>query len=91
MYDKEAIYDDKINPLMAEIIKICKENQIHMLASFYLKEGTEDEGQLYCTTHLSPDDPETRSQKLIRCCNYIYSSETPFIAAVTITKQPERR
>ena len=30
MYDKEAIYDEKINPLMAEIIKICKENQIHI-------------------------------------------------------------
>ena len=26
MYDKEAIYDEKISPLMTQIINICKEN-----------------------------------------------------------------
>ena len=32
--NKEDVYDTQINPLMAEIIKICQENKIAMLASF---------------------------------------------------------
>ena len=38
MYDKERIHDEKIEPLMNEIIKICKDNNIQMLATFMLKE-----------------------------------------------------
>jgi len=40
MYDKEQIYDEKISPLMTQIIQICKENDIKMVADFYLREPT---------------------------------------------------
>lgn len=34
MKDKENIYDEKIAPLMTQIIDICKENQLPFFASF---------------------------------------------------------
>lgn len=52
--NKEQIYDEKINPLMAQIIAICKENKIAMVASFGI-ETPEDEG-LHCTTALTTDE-----------------------------------
>ena len=33
---KESIYDDKIDPLMTQIIEICKENKIPIICSFAL-------------------------------------------------------
>ena len=33
---KEEIYDEQINPLMAQIINICKVNKIAMIADFAL-------------------------------------------------------
>ncbi len=32
--DHEAIYDQQISPLMKEIVRICRENHIPMVASF---------------------------------------------------------
>ena len=48
-YDKEQIHDEQINPLMNQIIKICKENDIQMLCSFMLKE----DGHIACTSYNS--------------------------------------
>ena len=36
MKNKEKIYDEMIKPHMTEIIKICKENDIAMIAEFYI-------------------------------------------------------
>ncbi|MES0445036.1 MAG: hypothetical protein ABUJ92_00685 [Desulfobacterales bacterium] len=33
-FDLEVIYDEEISPLMKQIIAICKEHQIPMVASF---------------------------------------------------------
>lgn len=38
MYDKEAIYDEQIFPLMEKILTICRENQIDFIATFCLIE-----------------------------------------------------
>lgn len=55
MYDKEAVYDEKISPLMKEIIEICKAEEMPMVAQFYLKEKKEDTGKpMYCSTVLVP-------------------------------------
>ena len=34
VFDLEAVYDDKISPLMKQIIAICKEHEMPMVASF---------------------------------------------------------
>lgn len=87
MYDKEAVYDEKINPLIAEIIKVCKENQIHMLASFYLREDNGEDGDLYCTSHVY--DEQAHSDILFECNARIYRRRKPFFAAAIITKRAE--
>jgi hypothetical protein len=48
----ETIYDEQVNPLMAQIIAICKEHKINAHATFFL------DGDLLCSTHLKLDgDP----------------------------------
>jgi hypothetical protein len=53
--DKEAIYDEKINPLMAEIIKICQEHKIAMVASFATP--SDEDLDLFCSSRL-PDETD---------------------------------
>lgn len=50
-YDKEDIYDEKIAPLMKQIISICKEHTIPMVADFQYA-NSEEFGPGYCTTTL---------------------------------------
>jgi hypothetical protein len=50
-WDKEAIYDEKIAPLMGQIIAICKEHDMPMVAQFQYAD-TEENGPAYCTTSL---------------------------------------
>lgn len=55
---KEAIYDEHISPLMAQIITLCKEHKINMIADFSLgPDPTCDDQPLYCTTALTKVDP----------------------------------
>lgn len=67
MYDKEQIYDNKISPLMQQIIQICKDNEIDMVSSFYLKDVTEEDEKLYCTTRL----PLQQDKTLNACGNIL--------------------
>ncbi|MCO1622216.1 hypothetical protein [Pseudomonas putida] len=57
--NKEEIYDEQISPLMQNIIAVCREHGIAMIASFNIAhdgEGPngEDCSRLTCTSHL-PD------------------------------------
>ena len=49
--NKERAYDEKINPLMAQIIAICKENKIAMVCTFSI--GDEKDPGLLCTSVLT--------------------------------------
>ncbi len=52
-YDLEKVYDEKIYPLMAEVLKICKENNLPMFASFAYRHSQEDENETsFCTSTL---------------------------------------
>jgi len=88
MYDKEQIYDEQISPLMSQIIDICSDNGIQILASFLLKESVDDEGQQFCTTCHLPG--EKRSKRLYDAANVIlhgYEVQKPFFMAMTVTKE----
>lgn len=52
--NKEQVYDDDINPLMAQIIAICQEHNIAMLASFAIP--TPNDPGLRCTTKILTDE-----------------------------------
>lgn len=87
MYDKEKIHDEQIAPLMAKIIVICQANDIQMLASYYLKEETEDDDDMYCTSCLIPDKG---SKYLLDASNVLmnkYTVQRPFFMAMTVTKE----
>jgi hypothetical protein len=51
--NKEQTYDERIAPLMTQIIAVCQEHGIAMLASFCIP--TPEDADLQCTTHL-PDE-----------------------------------
>jgi hypothetical protein len=51
--NKEQIYDSQINPLMEQIIEICKSNKIAMLATFAIP--TPEDADLCCTSQ-TPDE-----------------------------------
>lgn len=53
---KEQIYDAQISPLMVQIIAICKQHKIPVVATFGL--GQDDNGDLHCTTVIIPKDFE---------------------------------
>lgn len=47
---KEAVYDERISPLMAQIIALCKEHKINMVADLSLGHDPEAGETLFCTT-----------------------------------------
>ncbi|RWT39899.1 hypothetical protein DN619_23615 [Klebsiella michiganensis] len=51
-YNLESVYDEKISPLMQQIIDICKEHNMPMVASFAY-ENSEENGIGCCTTTLT--------------------------------------
>lgn len=52
IYDLEHIYDEQISPLMQQIIAICKESNMPMIASFAF-ENCEERNLGCCTTILN--------------------------------------
>jgi hypothetical protein len=87
MTDLEPIYDEQIAPLMTEIIRICKEHQLPMLATFQLNDGDEaDDGPLLCTSTLLPDGCDNR---LLNAKRVIYNgwNAVPSLMAMTIRKE----
>lgn len=85
MYDKKAIYDEQIAPLMDQIANICQENDIQMLANFALKEAVDDEGPLLCMTCVPSSEYEDEKGVFIGAFNVFmndYKAKPPFSIAM---------
>lgn len=78
---KEEIYDNQINPLMAQIIEICKEHKIAMLADFTLDED------LRCTSCLLADEYGPSEGQLR--AHAILKPQKTFALAETIETKPD--
>ncbi len=70
LYNEEKIYDTQISPLMQQIIDICKEHGIPMIASFTY-ENCEENGAGRCTTLINniphrPDDANQKAANIIK-------------------------
>lgn len=60
-FDAEAAYDARISPLMSQIIAICKEERIPMMASFlYARDDTDH----FCTTNIPVTGRESKELEL---------------------------
>jgi hypothetical protein len=73
--NKEQIYDAQISPLMRQIIEICQENGIAMMASFDIAhdgEGPngEDCSNLLCTS-LVPDGDGNHNKMFAGCVTFL--------------------
>jgi hypothetical protein len=85
-WDKEAVYDAEISPLMSRIIAICKEHEIPCVASFQYVDDVE-RGPGHCTTALVN---EARGDSLfIRKVATAARPEKPFVLAETIVTNPD--
>ncbi len=82
LFDKEEVYDSEISPLMKQVIAICKEHDIPMLASF-IYENDEESGIGDCSTLLNPKGPR-HHQNLTNGLTEVRRSEHS-TAAITIT------
>ena len=84
--DSEAIYDAQISPLMEQIIAICKEHRIPMLATFQYKQSTpEGDGESgWCTSRIpfAGEDP-----RISEACDVMVRTAPSFLA-MTISTQP---
>ena len=85
---KEAIYDEQISPLMEQILTICKDNKIAMLADFALgKDPEADDAELKCTSGLLADEHEP-TPEMIKAWSMIQPRQASFMA-FTITTEPK--
>ena len=85
IFDKEDVYDDQISPLMREIINICNEHGIPMIASFTY-EVCEDRGPCRCTTLIN--NIEGRNDKAYREAHKLIVNGGHQTFAITVSKQP---
>jgi len=79
-WDLESVYDEKISPLMTQIIAIAKEHQIPMVASFQFQD-TPDDGPGFCTTAILPREwlPDERlcdAMRALRSSGHVALAET---------------
>ncbi len=82
--DKEQIYDEKISPLMDQIIAIAQEHKIDFVASFAIP--TEADPTLNCTTGIVA--PEGRAE--LRFALRILVDGLPAISGFAITMRREQ-
>lgn len=74
--DNEKIYDEKIAPLMAQIIAICKEHKLPCHATF------EYAPDAFCTTHIS-GEPDSAAMVMIRTAALTKGNIDAFIIAMS--------
>lgn len=90
---KETAYDQRIAPLMTQIIALCHEHKINMAATFALDpnhseecyDGCDCEEPIYCTTVLGVDESDKPGHQRILACRTVMCPPNPYFAAFTIT------
>lgn len=70
--NKEKIYDEQINPLMAQVIELCQKNGIAMVASFAVP--NDDDPNIRCTSHLAD---ETGAYPFADACRLLRHGHRP--------------
>lgn len=84
LYDLESVYDERIAPLMSQIIAVCKEHKLPMLATFQYQR-TEENGEGFCTTSL-PFSERGTAEKLTQAMNVMAPRRGPRMSTITVVK-----
>lgn len=86
-WTKEDVYDEQIAPLMAQIIAICKEHRIPLVAQFNYA-ATDEDGPSFCTTIIPASaldrDDDGQSQRMARV-----AKPPPSFMALTVMSGPK--
>ena len=77
---KEEIYDEQINPLMAQILTICKEHKIAMICDFAL-----DAEDFHCTSALLDKEYEPLPNQM-RALGHLKPQAAAFVALAEMTE-----
>ena len=80
--DNEAVYDEKIHPLMKQVLDICKEYDIPMFATFQY--GEDENGGLVCTSVIGKEGQDRVLTDCYRVAREGWQA-TPGFSAFTIT------
>lgn len=86
---KEPFYDEKISPLMSQIIALCKEAKINMAAQFSLGRDAAADSTLFCTTVIDIDDDDASGIDRVRKLRAAMTSRPDFFAFTIIGKDPK--
>ena len=86
---KERAYDEKINPLMAQIIALAKEHKINMFATFSLDYPEGSEVPLTCNTGIAKPEhgDEVGSRRVAECARIVLGRSDVALTTI-ITKRP---
>lgn len=82
-WNEEQTYDERISPLMKQIIAICKERNIPVFACFAYEWNAED-GHGFCTTHIQK--PERIVPEFHRMESIAYGTAGAFTLRTTDAK-----
>lgn len=90
-FDLEAAYDERIAPLMTQIIDICEEVKMPMMATFCYFNDPEDkvqtgESRSFCTTNIPRDGWQPRQIGL--ALREIFNGGSA-ISIITVTKDDQ--
>lgn len=86
---KEAVYDAQISPLMEQIIALCKEHKINMVADFSLGHDPVADETLFCTTALPKVDPDDEKgvERMMRAYQALRPRPSLFAFAITTSER----
>lgn len=74
MSTREELYDEKISPLMVQIIALCKEHDIPMVATFQINDDRPDGDAFMCSTAILH---EGTCDKIRQARDVIYQRAAP--------------
>ena len=81
---QEDIYDEKVSPLVKQIIEICKEHKIPCLMSFACPNDEPENGDsLMCTTAILEDDGIGKKERLKEALRVLRRGGEYFAFAIT--------
>jgi|GEM_PF-2022892 len=96
---KESVYDERISPLMTEILKVCKEHGINMAATFSLDPCQDEESESYgepllCTSVLAVDEADAAGFALVNNVRRVvrdgWKVQGPLTTTMTILSRDPR-
>lgn len=87
--EKEAIYDEHISPLMAQIIALCKEHKINFAGQFSLGIDPNEDETLWCATVLPMDQSDEEGFQRVKELRRVMYPRALVLALTIFSEEPK--